>query len=478
MQSSRLVTLFSEPPTSNREGSAFFGSLVLHAAVVVLVYQGLRHVPIAYHMTFAQTHPVRYVNLESPKPQMRWAPESQVAQAGQQAAARAVAPGGNPAQMTIPQLVAQKAIAPQTVVQPNLPPNLLAPHEIPIPQVLLWSHETTPVKRIAPPPPHPEASADVQPSLSPPNRELIPADIQMSSSAFLTQLPTIPPSTTSPIAVRGAQPIPMVPETTSTLVEQPTPASVLALSEMRMVQGVVAVPVVNETALPSTSGSLAAGSPKGQSQAGHGSANSRQTGVGAGQDAGSRGNSAAVASVGGGHQGTNGDSTSAADVNFGSGNAPTEHHITVPKDGKFGVVVVGSSLTDQYPETSGMWSGRLAYTVYLHLGLAKSWILQYSLPRDASVSTSAGTPVRPDAPWPYDIERPDLEADANPDAVLVHGFVNKTGHFEHLAVIYPQEFTETDFVLGSLQRWQFRPAMQNGQATAVEILLIIPSQEE
>jgi hypothetical protein len=32
-------------------------------------------------------------------------------------------------------------------------------------------------------------------------------------------------------------------------------------------------------------------------------------------------------------------------------------------------------------------------------------------------------------------------------------------------------------MLSALREWQFRPASQNGQATAVEILLIIPESE-
>jgi len=58
--------------------------------------------------------------------------------------------------------------------------------------------------------------------------------------------------------------------------------------------------------------------------------------------------------------------------------------ITLPKDGKFGVVVVGSSLAEEFPETVHLWTGRMAYTVYLRVGVGKNWILQYSLPHPGS----------------------------------------------------------------------------------------------
>ena len=138
---------------------------------------------------------------------------------------------------------------------------------------------------------------------------------------------------------------------------------------------------------------------------------------------------------------------------------------------------MGSSLADEYPETAELWTGRLTYTVYLHVGAAKNWILQYSLPRSQAPDSTPSS-VRPEAPWPYDITRPSIDADANTDAIIVHGFVNGLGRFDKLAVIFPAELAETKFLLHALQQWQFRPAMQDGQATPVEVLLIIPAETE
>jgi hypothetical protein len=145
----------------------------------------------------------------------------------------------------------------------------------------------------------------------------------------------------------------------------------------------------------------------------------------------------------------------------------------MPKDGKFGVVVVGSSMAEEYPEIVGLWGSRMAYTVYLHVGLGKSWILQYSLPAAADNGASA----RIEPPWPYAMERPGLApGDLNGDAIMVHGFVNTSGRFEKLAIVFPVDFSQSKFVLGALEQWQFRAAMQNGLLTAVEVLLIIPAE--
>jgi len=45
-------------------------------------------------------------------------------------------------------------------------------------------------------------------------------------------------------------------------------------------------------------------------------------------------------------------------------------------------------------------------------------------------------------------------------------------------VIFPNGLAEARFLVHALQQWQFRPAIQNGQPTAVEVLLIIPDQAD
>jgi hypothetical protein len=145
-------------------------------------------------------------------------------------------------------------------------------------------------------------------------------------------------------------------------------------------------------------------------------------------------------------------------------------------DGQFGAVIVGSSIAEKYPETMQLWAGRLAYTVYLHVGLEKNWILQYAVIREAS--SVSGNATQPHAPWPYLMERPTLVAgDFNSDAVMVHGLLNTSGHFERLAVVFPTDFSQAKFVLSALQQWRFRPALQDGKIIAVEVLLIIPEED-
>jgi hypothetical protein len=83
------------------------------------------------------------------------------------------------------------------------------------------------------------------------------------------------------------------------------------------------------------------------------------------------------------------------------------------------------------------------------------------------------------APWPFNIVRPsngpgEMEA----DALMIRGFVNTAGRFEGLAVVVPPDYAGRKLMLESLQQWEFRPAVQNGQNVRVEVLLIIPEEAQ
>jgi hypothetical protein len=478
MNSSGIITLFADPPPSRRGPSSFMVSILLHGAGISLFYLGLRHTPRVVDPSLTERFTVRLLKLQRTEQQATLPAQSGVQYPVPQAAVHPVQPGGRMAGSPyVPRQFAQLVRGPQTLVQPDLPPKLLLPQEIPIPAALMWSPENAPTRQIAPPPPQEVAATNVQPSLEIPNREATLADLNISATAFTADAPLPSPSTTSPVAVLRTEPAKAVPEPASKPVVPPSPARVLSISDLQMREGTITLPPANESAPASSSGLLAPGNAKDTSEAGNRKSASEQNGSGAGQGAGDQTDKAAAAgaSVGqtGGATGQNQGSDepgAGADLAF--------HHITVPRDGRFGAVVVGSSLAEEYPEMSGLWSGRLAYTVYLHVGLAKNWILQYSLPR-AAEAAAAGNTIRPEAPWPYDIVRPQLApGDFNADAIMVHGFVNVAGRFEQLAIVFPPQFAQTKFVLGALQQWQFRPAMQNGQIAAVEVLLIIPDELE
>jgi len=497
-KTSGILTLFAEQPPVRRGPSAFVVSILVHAVAFGFLLIGLRHVPRINEQS-NQRYTVRLLNPPKPEPQRpRPAGSGGVTYPGQQNEARALAPGGSPAPQTyVPPQVAKLHPAPQTLVQPDAPPDLLLTQEVPIPVVVMWSQQNPPIQKIVPPPPQKPTVADVRPAIIRPNREPKLADLKISPTPFVTKAPMLPPSTTSPLVVRRPEPaIKQVPQTASVATEHPTPARVMSLSDIQS-QGPVMVPLANQTSQSPSSESLALGRPQKSLGEGSGNPASNQNGIGAGEGSRNQGNEAAAGSGSGaqlgansgsgsgpavgpgsaGDSGTAGGTGTAGDFDLGS-NERSIKRITLPKDGTFGVVVVGSSLAEEYPETVEIWKGRLVYTVYLHVGLGKSWILQYSLPRTEGAVTTASV-TRPEAPWPYDILRPDLlPGDFSSDAVMVHGFINLAGTFERLALVFPPDFTQAKFLLGALKQWHFRPARQAGQLAAVEILLIIPEQPE
>lgn len=256
----------------------------------------------------------------------------------------------------------------------------------------------------------------------------------------------------------------ITPLTVMQVSDTPTPAAVMSLSDLRMTNGSVVLPPINQSAGSRTQDGPAPNQPDGSSE-GHGHADANVDGSQPGLSAMER----PVAHDSGSAPG-HGDS-----LNPGSQLSSTL--ITLPKNGHFESVVVGASLEDQFREMEGFWNGRLLYTAYLHVGLAQSWILQYSLPRSDMAATE-GHIARLESPWPYSIVRPDLSPGSiNADALMIKGFISLEGHFEIPTLVFPPSFPLAQFVLNCLRLWQFRPAFQNGKPTRVEVLLIIPESE-
>jgi hypothetical protein len=474
MKPSPIIVLFDQPPPMRRGPSGFLVSTLVHVCACVLIYLGLQQARTVDSKPFSPRYAVRMMELQKQEPTPRrpvekalFAP-SELHDTNPSPLGRS--PSAAPAERLPRELLTQRK-ALQTLIQPETPTDVTIPQSS-LPQIVVWSGPPEPVKKIVQPAPKPAAQLDVRPSLEAPNQETRVADLKLSSSAFDTKAPLPQPSKTSPITAPNPQQTQQIPQTTSKTTGPATPASVISLSTVQLQEGTAALPMINEVAPTPFTGQLTPGQPRSLSPTGTGKTEAKDNGASAGQTAGSQAGKAGAGVAGSTGQGGNANGQPGLIASVTSGGTPrTTVHVTLPQDGKFGVVVVGSSLAEDYPETVNLWSGRLAYTVYLHVGSSKNWILQFSVPR-------TGGTTRPEAPWPYDITRPSIDPDANADAIMVHGFVNTAGRFDQLAVIFPSELAEAKFLLRALQQWQFRPAMQNGQASQVEVLIIIPADTE
>ncbi len=495
MTSSRTISLFAAPPPQRTGPSSFMISTLAHGAVLGLMLLAIAHAPRIAGPQPSQRYTVRLLKLQRTEPRMRWSPGSGGQHAAPHQLAQISRSGGHSSAPSAPRQLAQRSAITQTLIQPDAPKNLAVLPQTPLPTVVIWKPESARILRIIPPPPQKAVAAKVIPVLTRPNHEPNISDIQLSSTAFTSATIPVAASTTSPVAMHVPG-IAQVPQSTSNAAALPTPATVMSVSELAVPQGTVALPLVDQIASGSGLGSLAPGRSDGAAGAGTGIASGPQNGTGAGtgnrngsgyasgdgtasgvgQGRGENGAGDSASNGSGGSHGSGIGTDSGSDTGSLTGDPFALDRITLPRNGQYGVVVVGGSLAEQYPETLGIWGDRLAYTVYLHVGLTRNWILEYSLPR---LVQTAGNTARPDAPWPYIMVRPHImPGDSDSDAIMVHGFINSGGRFEQLAIVFPPQFAQTKFVLGSLQQWEFRPAVQNGRQTAVEVLLIIPEEAE
>jgi hypothetical protein len=511
-----MITLFTEQRDRRQSSFCLVMSVLVHGVVMGLIIYGLAFAPKIQTRNYAQHYTIRELNLQTDEAR-------QQAKAGGYRLTYSVRDlknhaiekhtegtgGSQAAQLGSLRLKMRADAGPQTILQPDIASTLALTVKTPIPAVLLWSKEKAPVKEIVAPQPQTPTAADVEPSVDPPNAEKEVSNFAVSSSDLPSQTAPILPANTSPVVVRGPEVPQRVQETTTPSTKPTTPAAVIATSDLKMASGTVSLPPVNIKSSSNTSdnlskglkGTLTATAPNRNSDsqsnsAKNGNANGKGSGdkssdkEGVAHQSGTQGNSAGSPKASGQKSGTgtetgNPSTTSGSQAISGMRNGTdgaqsrsSTEKITLPKNGRFGAVVLGDSLRETYPESAEVWKGRLAYTVFLHVGTTKSWIFQYSLPR-TDEAAAAGNITRLDAPWPYSIVRPNLGPnDIDSDSLLIHGFVNQEGGFENLSVVFPPQFAEEKFVLNSLSQWQFRPAKQGEQNVRVEVLLIIPAEDE
>ena len=515
MRTSSTISLFSEQPELNQRPYSFVFSILAHCVAFGLIFLGIISAPKVKIQVAVQRYEVRHLDLHTLDAEMQrarsdFSKEIKTPRAPSKAPAPAKAQASPPAASPDAprpalRMVVQAPRGAQTLVQPDIPKPLALNVEIPVPTVVIWAGKKIVVKTIVPPLPEKPVVAEVKPSTQLPNEEQNLAEIAIPAVTLpVVQPQPILPSTTTPLVVTGPKPTPPAPITTAQGSSLPTPAAVMSLSEHRMANGAVTLPPVNSSVATPSPGELAPAEAKNTTPAGHGSQTDKPVekpadkavaksadkavgkpadkpadkAVGKGAAKPDSAKAADLPDAAKSAQGANAGSVqkTTAPTGYGIVNSPLSAHITRPKEGQFGSVVVGSSLEEKYPETAELWSARLSYTVYLPVGLAKSWILQYSLSR---ADSPAGASTRVEAPWPYNIVRPNIAPGTiDADALMIHGFVNQAGRFEALSIAFPPEFAQAQFVLSALNQWEFRPATQNGQNIKVEVLLIIPEVEE
>jgi hypothetical protein len=472
-------------------------SLLLHGAFISVVALAFHPPSYSSRRKIVERYTVQLIRLQPPPVREKLA-AAPVPMRGSESAAKAASseseeagPANRHRRLHLP-VSANLSPARQTLIQLDAPPKLVM-NQIAVPDLVLWSPREAPPprKHLIPPPPRdvpkPAQNVLAPPKLDLPNQEIKMADLQFSAPP-VSEIPKLaaPPATTSPLKIDGPEEGAQLPQTVSTSTFQPTAAHIISLSNLPShADSVVAVLPANQIAASGGQDGYgtgqAAGAGDGAEAGERGSANAEARGTGTGG-----GGSASAADANGNaipsmaRSAGPGGSGSGDSGLHDAGNMPASlHKLTLPRDGKFGVVVLGSSASEAYPDSVGLMTGKVIYTVYLKVGLRKNWILQYCVPgavEQTFLAKGSATPL--DAPWPFLMLRPDLAMGSGADALMVRGLVNVEGHFEQLALVLPNAFPQKELLLSSLRKWEFRPAKRDQQPIAVEVLLIIPGEAE
>jgi TonB family protein len=131
----------------------------------------------------------------------------------------------------------------------------------------------------------------------------------------------------------------------------------------------------------------------------------------------------------------------------------------------------------------GVLHGKRIYTVYLTMP-GKNWILQYCS-RDESHPPSQASrvvqvlmepPLVPPSPISqFDFHRPATMNEPPGSMIILHGLIGEDGGVSSVEIQQGLEPTLNDAALAAFSRWKFNPALRNGSAITVEILVGIPA---
>lgn len=156
--------------------------------------------------------------------------------------------------------------------------------------------------------------------------------------------------------------------------------------------------------------------------------------------------------------------------------------IVHPDNAVFDVVIVQNVLPDEEVRSSLL--SRPVYTVFVETGGDKEWVLHYGAPGTVSprsqgriIVLGGATEVAGPAPRVTVFPPREILLD-HPGRTLLHGYITAEGRFRDLTSTRPERHELARALLPLLDEWRFRPALRDGAAVEVEVLIGIPSYNE
>ena len=400
-------------------------------------------------------------------------------------------------EFTMPAVRTRRAVQ-QTLVQMDLPPTMDIHQQLRVPSIVMMAstpHRMAPKPFVAPPlrKNTMEVPSHVALEMRPPILD-VRAGYAKTPEVLKDTTPRLaaPVGAVAPVA-SNREPVEAKPAAATVTGNAADPPNIISLPDRPIpAASAIVLPPLNQVSGRDTaSGTIGAGdgaggvvaapprSGAGGKTASDASGNSpaaRTPGAGMGTD--HAGNTASVAS-GSGTKPSAGVTVSGAGSGASSTAARVPTRLIRPQSGTYEVAIVQSS--GVVPGSNGLLKGKPVYSVYIPVGTGKEWILQYCLPADDAQPAARSqvvqlgniTPIT--APYAFSIIGPAIQFRPGARYAFIHGFVNASGRFEHLAEASDQEIENIAAVLESLGQWEFRPATKDGVPAMVEILLCIPN---
>jgi hypothetical protein len=259
--------LFVNTPTRHRRLPAFTGSTLLHCALIVVLAQWSYTPPVGPPV-IPPKYSIRFLRLETARENRGGAssivsPIRSAAEGGsakgqtpaRKAPAASAATSGKsapdaPALPTVAREHRQFQLPPQTHVQPvtqtlvqmDVPPQIVLKHEIPLPTVVLWTQPkpAPPARKqfVAPPPkkaPLVAQNLPVAAVLDPPNQEIAVSNVNIAAG-IIHETPRLiqPPSIASPVSSPGQEQAKEIPQIGLASSAQPSAANLISLPNTPM----------------------------------------------------------------------------------------------------------------------------------------------------------------------------------------------------------------------------------------------------
>ena len=159
--------------------------------------------------------------------------------------------------------------------------------------------------------------------------------------------------------------------------------------------------------------------------------------------------------------------------------APAVTRIQHPTNGKFDVVIMHSTASDDLPDIGGILSGNPIYTVYLAVGDEREWLMQYCLPSHNGTQNNPYQITIDDSgnlapPYPISTVIPTgILGQSHAKHIVLRGILTAAGSFTELKAADANNPIARQ-VLPLLGQWRFRPASRDKVPVDVEVLLVIP----